>query len=205
MADHYFSEAPTGEARLRTLTVRLAGRDVEVDTAGGVFSPGHVDTGTRILLQHVPEPSPGALLDLGCGWGPIALDAAMRARESRVPLQVWAVDVNERARELTARNAAALGLPDVRTVAPEDVPADVRFSAIWSNPPIRVGKSVLHGMLSAWLPRLEPGGVAHLVVAKKLGADSLRAWLDHEFGADCDVERTATAKGFRILRVTRRP
>ena len=203
MADHYFSEAPTGEARLRTLTVRLAGRDVEVDTAGGVFSPGHVDTGTRILLQHVPEPSPGALLDLGCG--PIALDAALRARESRVPLQVWAVDVNERARELTARNAAALGLPDVRTVAPEDVPAEVRFSAIWSNPPIRVGKSVLHGMLSTWLPRLEPGGAAHLVVAKKLGADSLRGWLEREFGADCDVERTATAKGFRILQVTRRP
>jgi 16S rRNA G1207 methylase RsmC len=205
MADHYFSEAPAGEAQLRTLTVRLGGRDVEVDTAGGVFSPGHVDTGTRVLLQPVPDPAPGALLDLGCGWGPIALDAALRAREARVPLQVWAVDVNERARELTARNAAALGLTDVRTVAPEDVPADVRFSAIWSNPPIRVGKAVLHGMLSAWLPRLEPGGAAHLVVAKKLGADSLREWLDREFGADCDVERTATAKGFRILRVTRRP
>lgn len=205
MADHYFSEAPVGAAQLRTLTVRLGGRDVEVDTAGGVFSPGHVDTGTRVLLQHVPDPAPGTLLDLGCGWGPITLDATLRAREARVPLQVWAVDVNERARELTARNAAALGLTNVRTVAPEDVPADVRFSAIWSNPPIRVGKTVLHGMLSAWLPRLEPGGAASLVVAKKLGADSLREWLDREFGADCDVERIATAKGFRILRVTRRP
>ena len=203
MADHYFSASPASAGELRTRTVRLGGREIEIRTAAGVFSPEHVDTGTRVLLEHVPDPAPGALLDLGCGWGPIALDAALRARDAGIALDVWAVDVNERARELTGRNAESLELRGIRAVAPEDVPDGVRFSSLWSNPPIRVGKKALHAMLEEWLPRLEPGGTAHLVVAKKLGADSLLAWLGERFSSDCAVERIATAKGFRVLRIER--
>ncbi|SMY11342.1 class I SAM-dependent methyltransferase [Brevibacterium jeotgali] len=203
MADHYFSAAPASAAERRGRTVRLAGRDVDVTTAGGVFSPEHVDTGTRVLLDHVPEPPSGDLLDLGCGWGPISLDAALRARGADSAVRVWALDVNERALQLTADNAAALGLTNVNAVTVADVPADLGFSAIWSNPPIRVGKAVLHDMLLTWLPRLEPGASAHLVAAKKLGADSLLRWLDSELGAEFSAERTATAKGFRVLRVDR--
>ena len=203
MADHYFSATPASAGELRTRTVRLAGREIEISTAAGVFSPEHLDTGTRVLLEHVPDPAPGALLDLGCGWGPIALDAALRARDAGVELDVWAIDVNERARELTARNAESLGLSGVRAVAPEDVPGDVQFTSLWSNPPIRVGKAALHAMLEEWVPRLAPGGTAHLVVAKKLGAESLLAWLGERFSPDCTVERITTAKGFRVLRIER--
>ncbi|SLM99701.1 class I SAM-dependent methyltransferase [Brevibacterium yomogidense] len=203
MADHYFSAAPASAAERRDRSVRLGGRDVDVTTAGGVFSPEHVDTGTRVLLDHVPEPPSGDLLDLGCGWGPISLDAALRAREAGTAVRVWALDVNERALGLTADNAAALGLTNVNAVTDADVPADLGFSAIWSNPPIRVGKAALHDMLLTWLPRLLPDASAHLVVAKKLGADSLLRWLDTEPGAEFSAERIATAKGFRVLRVDR--
>lgn len=203
MADHYFSETPASAAERRGRSVRLGGRGVDVTTAGGVFSPEHVDTGTRVLLDHVPDPPCGDLLDLGCGWGPIALDAALRARDADTEVRVWALDVNKRGLQLTADNAAALGLTNVNTATPSDVPADIRFSAIWSNPPIRVGKAVLHDMLLSWLPRLEPGASAHLVVAKKLGADSLLRWLDSEVGAGFSSQRIATAKGFRVLRVDR--
>jgi 16S rRNA (guanine1207-N2)-methyltransferase len=111
---------------------------------------------------------------------------------------VWAVDVNRRARELTARNAAANGIGNVRVVAPDDVPADLRFTAIWSNPPIRIGKTALHELLLTWLGRLDDGAAAHLVVQKHLGADSLQRWLvDHGFPTD----RVATGAGFRVLRV----
>ena len=203
MADHYFSAAPASAAERRVRGVRLGGRDIEVSTAGGVFSPAHVDTGTRVLLDHVPEPPPGDLLDLGCGWGPIALDAALRAREAATAVRVWALDVNERARELTAHNAATLGLTEVRAVTASQLPAEVEFSAIWSNPPIRIGKAALHDLLLTWLPRLAPGAAAHLVVAKKLGADSLVRWLDAEMGEGFSAARIATAKGFRVLRVER--
>lgn len=200
-SDHYFSSAPSSEARTRTIRVTLAGREVELVTAGGVFSPEHLDQGTRVLLGAVPAPpATGHLLDLGTGWGPIALTLAMRSPEATV----WAVDVNERALDLTRRNAARLGLHNLNAVAPDDVPADVRFAAIWSNPPIRVGKQELHTLLSRWLTRLDDTdeAVARLVVAKHLGAESLQRWIADELGLD--VERAANSKGFRVLDVRRR-
>ena len=194
--DHYFTAQPASPDERRLLRVWLAGRDVEVETAGGIFSPDHVDLGTRVLLDHVPAPpAEGDLLDLGCGWGPIALTLALQSPGARV----WAVDVNERALDLTRRNAARLGATNLRAVTPDQVPDDVRFAAVWSNPPIRVGKEALHAMLTQWLGRRAPGGEAHLVVGKNLGADSLQRWIAAELGVV--VERTASAKGFRVLAV----
>ncbi|QZN84490.1 class I SAM-dependent methyltransferase [Cellulomonas sp. C5510] len=196
--EHYFTAEPASDGELRRRTVQLAGRELAVETAGGVFSPDHLDAGTEVLLRHVPgPPRTGDLLDLGCGWGPVALSLALAAPAARV----WAVDVNERALDLTRRNAAAHGLGGVRAVRPEDVPDDVRFAAIWSNPPIRVGKETLHAMLRQWLRRLVPGGEAYLVVAKNLGSDSLLRWLGEELGGEADVDRVATSRGFRVLRV----
>lgn len=195
--DHYFTADPASADERRTLTVRLAGRDVEVQTAPGVFSGGRIDTGTQVLLRTVPAPpATGELLDLGCGWGPIALSLAMLSPAARV----WAVDVNRRALDLVTRSAADLGLPAVHAVEPDAVPADLRFAALWSNPPIRVGKPALHAMLATWLPRLTPDGEAWLVVQRALGADSLQSWIGEELGLP--AERVASAKGFRVLRVT---
>ena len=194
--DHYFTASPASADERRHVTVTLAGRELEVETAAGVFSPGHVDLGTRVLLRTVPEPpATGDLLDLGCGWGPVALTMALEAPGARV----WAVDVNERALDLVRRNAARLGLTNVEAVRPEDVPADVRFAALWSNPPIRIGKDALHAMLRTWLPRVAPGAEALLVVQRNLGADSLAAWIDREVAPG--TAKLASAKGFRVLRV----
>ena len=195
---HYF-RTPQGDTAPRTVEVTLAGREVTVETSSGVFSADRVDLGTRVLLREVPDPPDGGhLLDLGCGWGPVALSMALRAPRATV----WAVDVNDRALELTARNARRLGLAGVRAVRPEEVPDDVRFAAVWSNPPIRVGKEELHAMLLRWLPRLADGGEAWLVVQRNLGADSLHAWLSGALD-DASVTRAGSAKGYRVLRVTR--
>lgn len=199
--DHYFSAQPSGELVARPLTVTLAGRELTLQTAGGVFSPGGLDVGTGVLLGHIPPPPPsGDLLDLGCGWGPIALTLALESPHATV----WAVDINERARELTRRNAALLGLDNVRVAAPDEVPDDVRFMTIWSNPPIRIGKNELHGMLDAWLPRLREAADAWLVVARNLGSDSLQRWMDDRYRGELAVSRFATHKGFRVLRVRNR-
>lgn len=199
-ADHYFSAEPAAPDERRTLRVRLAGREVDVRTARGVFSPDRVDLGTSVLLREVPDPpATGHLLDLGCGWGPLALTMAMLSPSATV----WAVDVNSRALDLVRRNAASLGLGGVRAVTPDEVPDDVALAALWSNPPIRVGKTELHAMLRRWLPRLEPGGQAHLVVQRNLGSDSLARWLGAELGPELETVRAGSAKGFRVLRVTR--
>ncbi|MBD7956992.1 methyltransferase [Microbacterium sp. Sa4CUA7] len=196
--DHYFSASPSSSSDLRRLRVTLSGRPVELTTAGGVFSPDHIDSGTAVLLANTPPPPPGGhLLDIGCGWGPIALSLAMDAPHSTV----WAVDVNERALDLVRRNAEKLGLDNVNAVLPDDVPDDISFRTIRSNPPIRVGKSVLHGLMQSWIPRLDERSDAWLVVQRNLGSDSLQRWLDATFADGYSVHRTATSRGFRVIKV----
>lgn len=194
--DHYFTAQPASDDERRTRTIHLAGRELEIEVAAGVFSPGGVDKGTAVLLNEVPAPPPsGNLLDLGCGWGPITISLALEA-----PLAtVWAVDVNERALDLVRRNAERLGLKNVRAALPDEVPEDIVFDVCWSNPPIRVGKQALHELLTRWLPRLADGAEAWLVVQKNLGSDSLARWITDTL--DLQVEREASSKGFRVLRV----
>lgn len=204
MTDHYFSATPSGEARRRRIDVQLAGQNVQVETAGSIFSPAELDRGTRVLLDTVPTPPPtGAFLDVGAGWGPIALSMGLLSPDA----QITAIEVNARALELTAANAQRLGLQNITVVQPDDVPQDARFDLIWSNPPIRIGKAALHELLSRWLPTLNPGGAAWLVVAKKLGADSLLRWmstmLEEQYPGQFQAQRVATDKGFRILHITR--
>jgi 16S rRNA G1207 methylase RsmC len=197
VGDHYFSATPGSASDPAPFRLDLGDVAFELVTDAGVFSRGHLDKGTRVLLEHAPDPHRGGdLLDLGCGYGPIALALAARRRRSTV----WAVDVNERALELTRHNAAAAGLDNVRVCRPEEVPDDVAFAAIRSNPPIRAGKAALHDLLLAWLPRLAPDGIAHLVVSKNLGSDSLARWLIEQ---GFPTSRLSSHAGFRILEVRR--
>lgn len=197
--DHYFAANPASGFKPKVIQVRLAGRDIELTTAGSTFSPDHLDTGTTALLRQLKQaPNIGNLLDIGCGWGPIAIALALQNPAATV----WAIDVNERALELTRKNVTDLGLTNVRVCLPTEVPADIKFSGIWSNPPIRVGKAVTHEILETWLPRLDEECEAFLVVAKSLGADSLLTWLQATFES-LHCERIDTEKGFRILRLAR--
>jgi len=199
--EHYFSELPESELKFRQIRVPLAGQVFELTTSNGIFSPERIDSGTQVLLANTPPAPPGGhLLDLGCGWGPIALTLALQSPHATV----WAVDVNSRSLDLVRRNAEAVGVTNINAVTPEDVPADVSFVSIRSNPPIRVGKNELHGMLEFWLPRLDPESDAWLVVQRNLGSDSLHHWLEGWLPADFTVSRAATNKGYRVLRVRRK-
>ncbi len=197
MADHFFTAEPTSADVRRTVTAKIWGREYTFTTSTGVFSRDRLDIGTSILLREVKPPTGGGtFLDLGTGYGPIACALAVEAPQAKV----WAVDVNTRALELTAENAKAAGVAKrVHPALVDDVPADVRFDQIWSNPAIHIGKPELHKMLLHWLARLAPDGVGWFVVGKNLGADSLQRWLTDQ-GYPC--ERIASAKGFRVLRVT---
>lgn len=104
---HYFASRPEVASHPRTTTLALPDLNVELATDRGVFSYGAIDPGTKLLLLSGPTPgeSQQVLVDLGCGYGPIAITLALRAPHA----QVWAVDVNERARELCRLNAAPPG------------------------------------------------------------------------------------------------
>jgi len=194
----YFEERP--RARSRRGSVRLVLPDVgpfDLVTDRGVFSADGIDVGTMVLLRKIPPPpEAGHLLDLGCGYGPMALALASRSPAATV----WAVDVNERALALTSENARSAGLSNVTVATPRDVPEAVRFAAIYSNPPIRIGKAELHDLLMRWIDRLEPAGSAWFVVHRNLGSDSLARWFAEQ---GLHAKRRASTRGYRLLEVLR--
>jgi 16S rRNA G1207 methylase RsmC len=198
MTSHYFSPAASGPERRQTITATVWGKELRLITANGVFAGDGLDRGTAVLLRESPIPTGRPrVLDLGCGYGPIALAIARACPGATVD----AVDVNERALELCRDNARALGVADrVHVLRPDEADPEVRYDEIWSNPPIRIGKEPLHALLLEWLDRLASRGVARLVVSKNLGADTLQRWLGQQGYA---VERAAVAKGFRVLVVRR--
>ena len=196
-SSQYFAEQPAAAHRPGTVHLVLPDMLLTLATDAGVFSPGRLDPGTRLLLEAAPPPPPeGDLLDLGAGYGPLALALAKRSPGARI----WAVDVNRRALELCAGNAAAAGLANVRCVPADEASLPASYQLIWSNPPIRIGKQALHSMLTAWLGRLAPGAAAYLVVQRNLGSDSLQRWLAD---SGWDATRYAARAGYRVLEVRR--
>lgn len=198
--EHYFTADPSVPFTRQPVEAQVWGRHLELSSGSGVFARGRLDVGTAVLLRETEPPAlpDGArVLDLGCGYGVIGLALAVAVPGARVT----GVDVNERALLLARENAAAIGVADrFAALLPDAVPADVQFTEIWSNPPIRIGKPALHALLLQWLPRLAPGGRAVLVVGKNLGADSLQRWLGEQ---GWPATRLASAKGFRVLEVRR--
>ena len=196
---HYFDDDPTVPTDPVTIDVMLPDTAFTLETDRGVFSRGHVDTGTSLLLRaELPIASTGHLVDLGAGAGPIALAMARRSPDATV----WAVDVNSRARDLCIRNAERNGISNLRAVAPGDVPNGIQFATLWSNPPVRIGKTAMRALLLDWLARLDNDGIAALVVQKHLGADSLQRWLQSQ---GHPTERIASKAGFRLLNVSPKP
>jgi 16S rRNA (guanine1207-N2)-methyltransferase len=195
---HYFAEHPDTASHPVVIDVTLPDTAFALETDHGVFARSRLDTGTSLLLRTAsPLPAVGDLLDLGCGAGPIAIAMARRSPAATV----WAIDVNERARELCAANAVRNEIDNIRVLAPDDVPEVVRFAAIWSNPPIRIGKQSLHRLLERWLDRLDANASATLVVQKHLGADSLQRWLADR---GHHTERVASKAGFRVITASAR-
>jgi len=190
-AHHYFDPAPSGRSAPRVIELALPDVTMDLATDRGVFSAERIDPGTKLLLLEAPPPPlTGEVLDLGCGYGPIAATLARRAPTTHV----WAIDINARALALASANTASLA--NVTVSDPDGVPPATRFAALYSNPPVRVGRAALHDLLERWVPC---AAVSYLVVNKHLGADSLARWMSDERG--WAVARLASRVAYRILEV----
>lgn len=194
---HYFADKVDSESRPRAVVLTVPGLSSSLVTDRGVFSPDGIDRGTRYLLRAGPQPahSNKDIVDIGAGYGPITCALATWNPQATI----WAVEVNDRARDLCVANVSTLKLANVRVITPAEVPDDLLVDQIWSNPPIRIGKKALHELLLFWLQRLRPWGSAHLVVHKNLGSDSLHRWLETQ---GFEVVRRGSEQGYRVLDVT---
>ena len=192
MNDHYYSKQPRAAHQPYELRLELGGIELSLISDAGVFSRRAVDSGTLILLSHVPPPQGGLILDIGCGYGPIGLYYAASCPRCIVHM----TDVNTRAVALSRQNASRNGLVNVvvhESTFPPD--ADLRFDLIITNPRFEPGD------VSCWrsLPEHSNGfirAVASLFVARtQQGAKRLATDVERYFGNVSDVARGG---GYRV-------
>ncbi len=199
MTEHYFTARPRTASRPEETAETLRGRAYVFLTDAGVFSKGRVDKGTRLLIERLPLPAYGDVLDLGCGYGPIGLVIAAESPDARVLM----IDVNQRAVELARANLARNGVRNAEAVAGDgfDAAGARRFSLIVSNPPIRAGKRVVYAWVEEAHRRLLPGGRLVMVARTSQGAKSLARKMEEVFGA---VRELGKGGGYRVLEAVRR-
>src|SRR5258708_4047991 len=103
---HYFDPAPAVASKPRKVHLHVGELAIELQADRGVFGSRGVDLGTLVLLKEAPPPPQrGDILDLGAGYGPIAIALARQAPGARG----WAVDVHPRAARLNRADSAAAG------------------------------------------------------------------------------------------------
>lgn len=196
--DHYFSVEPRSQHDVREIEEVIRGVSLKFWTDAGVFSKGRVDRGTRLLLEALPLPPEGPILDLGCGYGPIGITVAKLMPDAAVYMS----DPNRRAVELARKNAARNGVHNVHVLAGEGyapLPPDLKFRAIITNPPLRAGKKVVYALVSEAPAHMLPGAGFTCVAKTKQGAKSLRAHMESVFG---NVQEVDKGGGFRVLHST---
>lgn len=196
MADHYFTNKPSAASEHSAWTYELRGQTFKFVTDLGVFSKKTVDFGSRLLVETLDLTSlvEGDILDVGCGYGPIGLAFAKEASERTVEM----VDVNERALGLAKQNASNNRISNVAIHISDiyEQVAQKEFAAVVSNPPIRAGKSVVHGILTGAYDYLKKDGVLMIVIQKKQGAPSAKAKMEETFG---NAEVIIKDKGYWII------
>ena len=196
MNDHYYTRVPQSESRPVGCVYSYRGLDLSFQTDAGVFSKGEVDTGTRLLLEALPEKMDGDILDLGCGWGVIGISIAKKWPETRVTM----ADVNTRALDLSRENAKR-NRAEVTCVESDGMVAleGQTFDAVVTNPPIRAGKQVIYKMFADAAKSLKLGGALYLVIRKQQGAESCMKYLQTIYG---NVEKLVKSGGFWVLKAS---
>ena len=193
MNDHYYTQTPNSEHKYAPCDYEYRGHMLHFTTDAGVFSRGEVDYGTDVLLGALPDELSGRILDLGCGWGAVGVSVGKRWPGCAVVMS----DVNERALELSARNARSNGVT-AQTILSDglsQIPGD--FDAVITNPPIRAGKQVIYGMFRDCAGKLRKGGALYLVIRKQQGAESALKFLKTIY---TDVETIEKSGGVWVIR-----
>jgi 16S rRNA (guanine1207-N2)-methyltransferase len=193
--NHYFTNKPEVAHDYQRFSYTLRGEGFEFLTDANVFSKKTIDFGSRLLIETFSDDGlpVGAILDVGCGYGPMGLSLA-KTTGRRVEM----VDVNERAVELSKQNAATNKVENADIHLSniyEDIHSD-KFAAIISNPPIRAGKKVVHEILEKSVDFLLPSGTLTIVIQKKQGAPSAKSKMEEAFG---NAEIIKKDKGYFII------
>lgn len=197
--EHYYTNQPGADSMEQTFTFDLRGREFRFITDRGVFSKNRIDFGSVLLIETMEIEDGMDVLDVGCGYGPIGMTAASLTPSGRVMM----LDINERAVSLANRNLAVNGILNAKAIVSDrfsSVPSERKFDVILTNPPIRAGKQIVHGIFEDALNFLAPGGSLWVVIQKKQGAPSALIKLQELYS---EVREVAKKKGYSIFQATK--
>ncbi|MBP1967432.1 methyltransferase [Paenibacillus aceris] len=198
MSEHYYTQRPTVKHDVNVAQEELRGRKYTFLTDAGVFSKKGVDYGSKHLIETMQLKEDAKVLDVGCGYGPIGLSAAVMCPKGHVTM----VDINERAIELSTENARRNGISNVSILQSDllEQVKDQRFDVVLTNPPIRAGKEVVHRIFTDAYDCLVDGGSIWVVIQKKQGAPSAMKKLESLYSEVIEVSKD---KGYKILKATK--
>ena len=196
----YFEYNPNLKSEIREIKYTFKGNELTFNVDNGVFSKDRVDFGTNVLLNSLPDLKGfKSILDMGCGYGVIGLSLAKAYKGSFVTM----VDVNPKAVELAQENSKKNRITNVNIVCSnlyEYAFEDDMYDCIISNPPIRAGKEIVHGVAKNGFFHLNKGGKILLVIQKKQGAPSMEKLLIEVFG---NVKTLNKVNGYFIFESTK--
>lgn len=192
--EHYYAKHPRSKPRLGLIRTCLCGRSFEFLTSSSVFSKRRVDLGTRLLVESMILPEKGCVLDLGCGYGPVGVAAAV----SNPNLHVIMVDVNKRAVSLAKENAKRNKVDNVeiRSGFLYKPVENMKFNVILCNPPVSAGMQIVLPIVTGAPKHLRQAGLFQLVLRSKIGGKRILNKIEKTFD---NVEVLARKSGYRVL------
>lgn len=165
-------------------------------TDAGVFSKNYIDYGSFALLSvFEPNDLKEPILDMGAGYGALGIVLSKLYQK-----KLTFCEINERACSLIQKNVIENQITDstiLNSDLYEKIPSDAFFSTIVTNPPIRAGKNVVFEIYRGAFSHLVAGGELWVVIQKKQGAPSSKAYLETLFGNCTIVDRN---KGYYVLK-----
>lgn len=198
--EHYFIAKQHKDSDYFTFTETFNGKQFTFKSVDSVFSKDKIDEGTKVLLSTIIKnniPLNGDVLDFGCGLGVIGI--VLKTFYNNINVDM--LDVNSVAVELSKQNCK-LNNVSQNNVFESDLYNDVdkKYNHIVTNPPIKVGKQILFGVISGAADHLVKGGTITLVIRKSHGEESMKKHMETVFGNVTILKRD---RGYYILQSTK--
>lgn len=183
------------KSNIEKYKTRIFDKEFCFNTDNGVFSKSKLDFGTRCLLENLPlEEIKGEILEVGCGYGVIAIILTRIVDKIE---SFDAVDVNKRALHLAEMNKKENFAPKVNFFLSDCYKnINKKYDVIISNPPIRAGKNIVYEIVMNARNYLKEDGKLFIVINKDQGAKSL--YKDLEKVYKCELINKK--KGFWIIK-----
>ena len=183
--EHYFSENPKSELKIKKIRQRIIGINFEFYTSSGIFSKDAVDKGTLALAENMAVIENDKVLDMGCGIGILGIVAA-KSFKAKVTMS----DINQRAVMLSEKNTE-LNKVDAKILQGNlyEKIKDRDFDVIVSNVPQNAGKEVCFSIIEQSINHLKKNGTLQIVSRPNKGGKTYAKKMQEVFGNVQEIGR----------------